>query len=343
MNPFLPPVLPLENLDAGRLLKRVGQANAALARYDGTLRAIINPALLLSPLTTQEAVLSSRIEGTVATLSQVLEHGSDPEEHTEQQKDIREILNYRRAMQVAVESLRENRPLSLHLIRELHAILLNSVRGRNKEPGRFRERQNFVGVQGAGIEQASYIPPDPLTMRDRLDNFEAYLRRYDEDPLVQTAVVHAQFELIHPFSDGNGRIGRLLIPLQLYARGFLTSPMFYISGYLEAHREDYYARLAAISAQGAWEDWIDFFLVAVTVQAEENQEKANAIVDLYEDFKRRARSIHSQYTVPALDVIFAQRPNQTASREGAERALYRSSDSCSNFLRPSGVSRTRAR
>lgn len=305
MKPFLPPPLPLAKLDAGRLLRRVGQASAALARYDGTLRAIINPAILLAPLTTQEAVLSSRIEGTVATLSEVLELGGMIEERTELQKDIREILNYRRAMGVAIDSLRD-RPLSLHLIRELHAILLDSVRGRHKNPGSFREGQNFVGPPGAGIERASYVPPDALTMRDRLDNLEAYLRRDDEDPLVQTAIVHAQFELIHPFADGNGRIGRLLIPLQLHARGFLATPMFYVSAYLEAHRDAYYDALAGLSARAAWDDWIEFFLVAVIEQAQENQTKASQILSLHELSKRKLRELHSEYAAPALDSIFEQ-------------------------------------
>ena len=254
--PYLPSCLPIPNLDVSNIISAIGSANAALARYDGALLALVNPAVMLSPLSSQEAVLSSKIEGTQATVEEVLGHEAGEEFDQNKQHDIQEILNYRKAMILGTETLSANAdqplPLRLNLIRSLHQLLMNSVRGQDKTPGEFRKDQNWIGPYGCTIEQATFVPPSPLQLFDHLQAWESYMSEEDIDPIVQTAIVHAQFELLHPFKDGNGRIGRLLIPLFMYSKKILSSPMFYLSAYLESHREEYYARLRAISDQGDW-------------------------------------------------------------------------------------------
>lgn len=306
MQPFVPHALPVEVLDWRQLLPLVGQANAALARYDGLLAGIPNPAVMLSPLTTQEAVLSSRIEGTQATVDEVLEQEAGLLKEGEKGEDIREISNYRQALFQGREHLKDY-PIRLAFVRELHRTLMSSVRGQDKTPGEFRRDQNWIGRYGCTLEQASFVPPNPLQLPDHLRAWEAYLDSDDVDFLMQTAVVHAQFELLHPFKDGNGRIGRILIPLFLYQKKVLSQPMFYLSEYLESHRDEYYARLKAISAQGDWNGWIAFFLRATAVQAAQNGQRVATIQALYEEMKRAIHEVtHSQYTVHLLDAIFSK-------------------------------------
>lgn len=306
MNPYTPQALPLTGLDYQRLLPLVGQANAALARYDGLLQGIPNPAVMLSPLTTQEAVLSSKIEGTQATVDEVLEQEAGLLKEGEKFQDIQEISNYRQALFAAREHLRDY-PIRLAFVRELHRILMNSVRGQDKTPGEFRKDQNWIGQYGCTIEQATFVPPNPLQLPDYLQAWECYMDADDVDFLMQTAVVHAQFELLHPFKDGNGRIGRILIPLFLYQKRVLSQPMFYLSEYLESHREEYYQRLKGISVQGDWNSWIAFFLQAIIIQAKQNSDRVSAIQTLYEKMKLAIQeATHSQYTVHVLDAIFSK-------------------------------------
>ncbi|WP_406697391.1 Fic/DOC family N-terminal domain-containing protein [Singulisphaera sp. Ch08] len=304
MKPYDPQALPLTGLDYGRLIRKIGPANAALARYDGLLQSVINPSVMLSPLTNREAVLSSKIEGTQATVDEVLEYEAGMEFEGEKVEDIQEIVNYRKALILATESLAD-RPLSLSLIRSMHEVLMDSVRGENKAPGEFRAVQNWLGFEGCTIDQATFVPPSPLRLRDHLEAFERYLASDDVDVLVQVAVVHAQFELLHPFKDGNGRIGRLLIPLFLFHKRTLASPMFYLSEYLESHRDLYYARLRAISQDGDWTAWVEFFLDAVLAQAKANTNRVRGILDLYEGMKKRITDLtRSQYALKILDALF---------------------------------------
>jgi len=324
MKPYIPQQLPLEGIAWADHVPLIGEANAALARYDGILTSIVNPAVLLSPLTTQEAVLSSRIEGTQATLTEVLEYEADPKEKIDPAKrvDIQEILNYRRAMGYAVEQL-EKRPICLNLLCELHRLLLDSVRGRHKAPGEFRRTQNYIGPPGCAIEEATFVPPSVDQLAPSLDNWEKYIHFEEKDRLVQLAIVKAQFELIHPFLDGNGRVGRMLIPVFLFEKKLLSSPMFYLSAYLEAQREEYIERLRAISGQGDWNGWVRFFLKAIVSQARDNTAKAKAILALYEQMKREVPEItRSQYAIQAIDALFSQ-------------PIFRSSD----FIESSGIPR----
>ncbi|GAB4288819.1 MAG: Fic family protein [Methylophaga sp.] len=306
MQPYVPDSLPITDLDFRLLLPLVGQANAALARYDGLLQGIPNPAVMLSPLTTQEAVLSSKIEGTQATVDEVLEQEAGLIKEGEKYKDIQEISNYRRALFAAREYLKSY-PIRLGFICELHRILMDSVRGQDKTPGEFRKDQNWIGRAGCTIDNATFVPPNPVQLPDYLSAWEQYLDSDDIDFLIQTAVVHAQFELLHPFKDGNGRIGRILIPLFLYQKRALSQPMFYLSGYLEQNRGEYYERLKAISAEGDWNGWIAFFLKGVNAQAEENSQRVQQIRALYDKMKQAIQEItHSQYTVHLLDAIFSK-------------------------------------
>lgn len=306
MEPYTPRTLPLDDIDWVEHIPRIGKANAALARYDGLLQGIINPEILLSPLTIREAVLSSRIEGTQASLEEVLQFEADQEQKIAPEKrlDIQEIINYRKAMRAAVEDL-GRRPICTNMIRDLHRILLASVRGRDREPGEIRRIQNYIAPYGTPIERATFIPPPPNLVPGALMNWENYLHSEERDPLVQLAVLKAQFELIHPFRDGNGRIGRMMVPIILYNKKILSTPMFYISAYLEAHRDVYYGRLLAITRENDWDGWIGFFLQALIEQATENNQKATAIIELYEAMKKEVHeATHSQYTIQAIDTLF---------------------------------------
>lgn len=302
--PCIPPELPVANLDWRGLMPRIGAANAALARYDGILQALPNSAVLLSPIRANEAVLSSRIEGTQATLEEVLQQDAGIPQEESRLADIIEIMNYRAAVRIAERQLK-HRHLTLSLLKGVHQRLLRGVRGDEKSPGQFRIEQNWIGKPGCTIEEARFIPPNPMVLPQALEQWERYLGTHDEDPILHVAVAHAQFEILHPFKDGNGRIGRMLIPLLLFQRHALSSPMFYLSEFLETHREQYYDGLLEITENGNWQGWVEFFIGAIIAQAESNKDKVRRMLTLYDSLKERVRKItHSQYGIPALDSFF---------------------------------------
>lgn len=324
MKPYVPDTLPLGELDYKLLFVLVGDASSELARYDGLLQGIPNPAVMLSPLTTREAVLSSKIEGTQATVDEVLEQEAGMTKDGEKYKDILEISNYRSALYQAREYLQDY-PIRLGFIRQLHKILMDSVRGENKTPGEFRIDQNWIGKSGCTIDEASFVPPDPIRLTEYLLAFESYMDSDDNNFLLQTAIVHAQFELLHPFKDGNGRIGRILIPLFLYQKNQLSEPMFYLSEYLETNRDEYYQRLKAISTEGDWNGWIAFFLKAIARQAKDNSQRVKEIMSLYEKMKIKVHEVtHSQYSVYLLDAIF-------------NKPIFRVSDACKQLNLDCGI------
>lgn len=305
-SPYIPESLPIKELDYKRLLPLVGDARGALATYSGLLEGLANPKVLLAPLMSEEAVVSSKIEGTQATQYELFQYEAGMEQSEEKGRDIQEIQNYRTALTEGESALGEY-PFTLHLVRSLHKTLMDSVRGKDKSPGEFRKDQNWIGRPGCAIEEAAFVPPSPLILNDCLRSWEAYLQSEDMDPILQAALAHAQFELIHPFKDGNGRIGRVIITLFLRYKGLLPGPQFYLSRYLERNREEYIARLAAISEARDWDGWLDFFLRAVKSQSDENASKIRLILELYERTKKRIiDETHSQYAITVLDAIFRQ-------------------------------------
>jgi Fic family protein len=315
--PYIPAEFPPKDLTLEPFIKKIVEANRGVALFDGILRALPNPDILLAPLTTNEAVLSSRIEGTQASFEDVLqeEAGITPKNIPDSLKsDIKEVLNYKKALIYGTEEI-ERRPLSLSLIKELHKILLTDVRGRNRLLGEFRKTQNWIGTPGTPIENARYIPPDPIILPEHLEYWESFLKSDDyPDKIVQLGLLHAQFEILHPFEDGNGRVGRLIIPLFLYWKRLISRPSFYLSEYFEKNRTEYYDRLLMITKDGDWSGWIDFFLTAVIQQAKINIDKAQKLLNLYNEMKDKfIQATKSQYAIPALDAFFRQPIISTAN------------------------------
>lgn len=332
------------DLDWARLVPGIGPAMLALGDFKGLLDAIPNADVLLSPLRSQEAVLSSRIEGTRATLGEVLEYDAGNRDHPpDLLNEIREVSNYRRAIQHAASRL-SDLPLCGRLLKEAHEILMRDVRGGDKNPGQYKRLANAIGPPGCDESSAKFLPMTPDKLEDGMSRWESYIHSKQPDVLVQLGLVHVEFEALHPFADGNGRLGRMILPLFLYEKGVLRYPAFYLSGYLEAHRDEYYERLLAVSRDGDWTGWSLFFLRAVEVQARENTRKARAILQLYEERKRWIREeTRSQYAIPALDFIFNQpifRSEQFAKQpeipdRTARKLLNRIRESILVELRPS--------
>jgi Fic family protein len=279
----LPPEPPVE-FDS-ELRQLLSEADRALGRLDGATSTLPNPDLFVAMYVRQEAVLSSQIEGTQSTLEDVLEFEIDPR-RGEHPKDVAEVVNYVRAMHYGLERL-ESLPLSLRLIREIHGELLEGVRGGHRTPGEFRRAQNWIGPAGCTLATATFVPPAVPDMHEALDNFEKFLHDRTLPVLVQCGLAHAQFETIHPFLDGNGRVGRLLGTFLLVERGTLERPLLYLSQYLKAHRAEYYDRLMAVRTDGNWEGWLKFFLRGVDEVSRSATSTVRAILDLREQHRRR--------------------------------------------------------
>ena len=256
----LPPDPPIE-MDP-EITKLLSDADRALGRLDGIATVLPNPNLFVAMYVRQEAVLSSQIEGTQSTLQDVLAYEADANKET-QPGDVEEVVNYVAAMNHGLRRL-PTLPVSLRLLKEIHEKLLHGVRGSEHTPGDFRRSQNWIGPQGCTINEADFVPPPPHEMNQALDNLEKFIHDHASFPvLLQCGLVHAQFETIHPFLDGNGRVGRLLITFLLCEREILQRPLLYLSYYLKARRAEYYDRLMAIRNDGDWEGWLRFFLRGV--------------------------------------------------------------------------------
>ena len=333
--PHVPEKLPIElsNILFDKdIIRLISRANNALGAYRGFLVNTINPMLLISPLVSQEAVLSSKLEGTHATIEDFINY--DAGNQVSVSKDeMKEVMNYRSALFYALQKMstmyddseegRHKLPLCARLIKEMHKILLDNVRGQTKTPGEFKTEQNYIGSASA----ISFTPLPPELTNEYMGNLEQYIH-YDElDLLVQAALIHCQFEMIHPFKDGNGRIGRLLIPLFLYYRNMLPVPTFYMSAYFEKDRALYLEKLSAVSKHNDYATWIKYFLEGVVEQAEINTQKAKAMLDIYNKFKEICISdMSSKYAMTLLDEIF-KRPAFKATQiqddiPGSKGTLY---------------------
>ena len=333
--PHIPEKLPIElskSLYDCEIIKLISKANNAMGAYRGFLINTINPMLLISPLVSQEAVLSSKLEGTHATIEDFINYDAGNEVSVSKD-EMQEVMNYRSALYFALgkmstisddsEEGRHKLPLSVRLIKEMHKILLDNVRGQNKSPGEFKTEQNYIGNSA----EITFTPLPPEFTQDYMANFEQYIHFDEVDLLVQAALIHCQFEMIHPFKDGNGRIGRLLIPLFLYYREMLPVPTFYMSAYFEKDRTMYLEKLSAVSQKNDYATWIKYFLEGVIQQAEINTLKAKALLDRYNEFKDICISgMSSKYAIPLLDEIF-QRPAFKAKQiqeviPGSKGTLY---------------------
>jgi Fic family protein len=285
----LPPPLPLDP----PLVRTLSDADRALGELAGLGRTMPNPHLLIAPFIRREAVLSSRIEGTQADLTDLYayEAGQLPlfaeVKPPPPEADVREVGNYVRAMEYGLKRL-DTLPVSLRLLRELHARLMEGVRGEHATPGEFRRSQNWIGRPGCTIQDAEFVPPPVPEMQEALDAFEKYLHVEDNyPPLIRLAFIHYQFESIHPFLDGNGRIGRLAVTLLLVNWDLLPLPLLYLSAFFEKRRQDYYALLLRVSRQGAWPQWVEFFLRGVAEQARDAGQRAKRLQDLQEGWRAR--------------------------------------------------------
>jgi len=317
---FVPDALP-PKLDYGpRLVAALSEADRALGELAGLGRTLPNPYLLTRPFLRREAVLSSRIEGTQASLVDLYAFEVEPPlfDEPERRDDVQEVQNYVRALEHGLERL-EELPISVRLLREMHAVLMEGVRGAQRDPGEFRRVQNWIGPPGAEISEASYVPPPPGEIPATLGALERYVH---EDtglpPLVDIALVHYQFEAIHPFLDGNGRVGRLLITLMLIERDLLPEPLLYLSAYFERHRGAYYDHLLAVSQRGAWEDWLLFFFRGVFAEARDASRRAGRLFDLRETYRERFQREGGRINLlAAIDHLFARPVTDIRELEGA--------------------------
>lgn len=301
------PLPPKPPIDVNSIQVVLSEATLALGRLDGVIGLLPNPALFVAMYVRQEAVLSSQIEGTQASLTDVLRFEVSDEDDL-RVPDVEEVVNYVAAMNYGLGRLDEL-PLSLRLIREIHQRLMDGgVRGTEWQPGEFRTSQNWIGAPGCTLRDASFVPPPLHVMKEALSQLEHFLHDETMHPLVHAALAHAQFETIHPFLDGNGRVGRLLVTFLLCHRRILSKPLLYLSHYLKRHRAEYYDRLQAVRTAGRWEEWVDFFLRGVRDVATEATATAKKILVLRE--QHRVRLIQegraSGNLLPALDVLFEQ-------------------------------------
>jgi Fic family protein len=306
----LPPTLTFDM----PLLRQLSEADQALGQLAGVGRMLPNPHLLIRPYVRREAVLSSQIEGTVTRLDQLFLFEAEPD-HVAHPADVAEVINYVAAMEHGMNRLAEGLPLCLRLIREVHAELMAGVRGGEKRPGEFRECGVLLGQRGQTYENARFVPPAPGALNGLLRDFGRFIEEPGDLPVViQMALAHYQFETIHPFMDGNGRVGRLLLTLMLCARGCMPQPLLYLSAYFHANRTGYYDLLLEVSRRGAWNEWISFFASGVTEQARDAVRRTNRLLDLWKGYRQRAREgAISANGLALVDELFAS-PFLTAKR-----------------------------
>ncbi|MEA2166535.1 MAG: hypothetical protein QOK37_4662 [Thermoanaerobaculia bacterium] len=291
----LPPTLQL----SWELLDRVTRAERAIANLRGVGITLPNPYLLVSAFVRREAVLSSRIEGTQASVGELIafEAAGTPDSG---RSDVQEVANYVAALDYGLHRL-DDLPLSLRFIREVHERLMRGVRGGSSNPGEFRTGQNWIGGPGTHITDATYVPPPVPEMHVALDALEKFFHQPSHlPPLIRMAMIHYHFEAVHPFLDGNGRVGRLLITFLFHTEQLLDQPLLYLSAYFEQHRSEYYGLLLEVSRNAAWNEWIDFFLDAVTKQANDAVRRSSQLLALRQDYRSRTTSARRSSLLPAI-------------------------------------------
>ncbi len=305
---FVPNPLPPAIAYTKELVALLSEADHQLGNLSGVGALLPNPDLLITPYIKREAVLSSKIEGTQASLSDLFyfEAANKEERRRETERtDVLEVVNYVHAMNYGIKRLKEL-PLCLRLIREIHKELMRGVRGEHLTPGEFRRSQNWIGPPGCTLNEAEFIPPPVQEMNEALKDFEKFLHERENFPgLIQCALIHYQFEAIHPFLDGNGRIGRLLITLFLCEKKYLVYPLLYLSSFFEKYRNEYYDRLMAVSEKGVWEEWIKFFLRGVAVQSKDAVKNSRSILNLLEKYRKLIQQQRTSiYVLKLLEEIF---------------------------------------
>jgi len=285
------------------LSRALSDADRLIGKLAGEGARLPNPHLLIRPFIRREAVLSSRIEGTASTLGELLaaEAGAAVDRSP---ADLREVANYVVALEYGIRRLKAL-PLSLRLIREIHEKLMKGVRGGYATPGRFRESQNWIGPAGCTLTNASYVPPPPSQLMECLDEWERFLHDRSLPPLAQAALIHSQFEAIHPFLDGNGRVGRLLITLFLIERGVLPAPLLYLSAFFEATRRDYYDCLQGVTERGAWGEWLHYFFNGVARQSEDALGRAERINQLLKQWRKAMVGVHLKVVGRLIEMLAA--------------------------------------
>lgn len=297
---------PPPRLDYEAILPALDEAASALARYDAKMSNMVNGRLLLAPLRTQDAVSSSRMENTISTIEDVyrLAAEEDGTPYREARDDDIETYLYAQAMSMAQAAIEEGAPLSEHLIRSAHQVLLSFGRGSDKRPGAYKIEQNYVGNEFTG--RVHFVPIAPEHLAPAMQALLAFINESPLRPLLRTAIAHLEFEALHPFQDGNGRIGRMLITLTLWKLGVLSGPNFFVSGYFERNKAEYVERMRQVSAAGDWTGWVVFFLTALAAQARDNIITADRIQSLYGAMRESFREIlNSRYHDQALDYVFA--------------------------------------
>lgn len=298
-----PPV----SFDKASILEPLLEATDALARYDQMLKGMHNSEILLAPLRGQEALASSRMEGTFSTLEEVLELESEANPELSMKDEYRseavETYLYGRALRIARQSMEDGQPMSKALIRQMHQLLLSFARGQSKNPGKFKIEQNYIGTRGS--PKVSFIPIAPEQLESGIEQMLSFTENSEWPALLRVAISHLEFEALHPFKDGNGRVGRMLVTLMLWRLGCISMPHFYISRFFEEHKADYILHMREVSASGAWEVWCVFFLNAVKEQAFQNLQVAESTRNLYEEMKERfTMLLNSPKAVTALDYVF---------------------------------------
>jgi len=317
---FVPNPLPPKLVYDHEIVALEEQAGHSLGELQGIGRNIPNPQLLSGPFIRREAVASSRIEGTIATEEEIIIFEANPTD-VFLTPDIREVLNYQQALEVGLATLRAV-PFSRRLMRVVHKRLLLGGRGAGKRPGEFRTTQNFIAGTGQLISQARYVPPPPAEMDAALDDLEKFMQpQYEDIPLlIKLALFHYQFEAIHPFLDGNGRVGRLLIPLLLIEEDRLPAPILYLSSYFERNRSVYIDHLLSVSQRGTWRDWILFFLEGVKAQAEDAIARARKLLTLQDEYRRALENMGgSMLSVRLLARLFENPVTSVSKARGQLR------------------------